>query len=61
MKLLLVVLLLVLVRPAVAAEQRCADSQDRKRYDGPLFDAMAQIESTMSGNAAKALDSLARG
>jgi len=56
MKRLLVVLLLVLVRPALAAEQLCADSQDRKPYDGLLFDAMAQIESTMSGNVAKALD-----
>jgi hypothetical protein len=56
MRLLLVVLLLVLVRPAHAAEQRCADAEDRKPYDGPLFDAMAQIESTMSGNVTKALD-----
>jgi len=58
MRLLLVVLLLALLGPARAAEQRCADFQDTKQYDGPLFDAMAQIESTMSGNVTKALDEL---
>lgn len=56
MKLLRAVLLLVLIGPAHAAEQQCADAQDRKPYDGPPFDAMAQIESTLSGNVAKALD-----
>src|SRR4051812_18729565 len=52
----LLLALLVFVSPAWADERRCSDNQPKSEYVGPLFDAMAQIESRMSGTVTTALD-----
>jgi Amidohydrolase len=50
------VLFLVLGGAAWANEPSCTEAQPGTRYTGPLFDAMAQIESGMSGTVTGALD-----
>jgi hypothetical protein len=55
-RLILLLLGFVSIGPAWAAEPRCTDLQGRREYAGPLFDAMAQLESRMPVRLPAALD-----
>jgi len=56
MLLIRLVILFLLVGNAWSDESACADSQVSREYDGPLFDAMAQIDSSMSNQVVAALN-----
>ena len=54
---LLCVLLCVIAAWGQALAQSCAEAQAAAKYAGPMIDAMAQIESGMSGTVSQAMDS----
>jgi hypothetical protein len=56
MQLILLILFLVFTGGAWAGEPSCTDSEPVTRYNGKLFDAMAQIESGLSDTVISSLD-----
>lgn len=56
LRLTLLLLALVCAAGARADEPRCTDPQLKTEYDGPMFDAMAQMEAGMSARVTAALN-----